>query len=251
MMSPGTQGKWNWPWSSRPTHSSDEPLAYRQHLFDEFVSVASLATLRGKRALEIGPKDGLDTRRLASLEPAELVLIDLPEKHATTSAWLPQIPGRCRLVEANLMYMASAELAALGTFDVAWCTGVLYHNAEQLRLLRRLYRLLNDGGYLVLESATLRGPRALREGCYVEIHFPRTYRDTGTITHLPSAGAIRAWLQMAGFREIRDSRCFEAENRDLMGQRMACICRKSGGDEGGAYYAKSGANPLYRLGEAT
>jgi len=27
----------------------------------------------------------------------------------------------------------------------------------------------------------------LQQGAFVEIHYPQTYRDTGTITHLPSA----------------------------------------------------------------
>ena len=54
--------------------------------------------------------------------------------------------------------------------------------------------MLDVGGWLVLESATLRGPRRIRDGAYVQIHYPRTFRDTGTVTHLPTAGAIAAWL---------------------------------------------------------
>lgn len=201
--------------------------------------------------LEIGPRDGLDSRRLAALQPEELVMVDLPEKRETVAAWLTTIGCPYRYLEANFMYMHPEAFAALGTFDLIWCTGVLYHNAEQLRLLRRLYKLLNPGGYLILESATLRLAEALRGGCYVEIHFPETYRNTSTITHLPSAGAINAWLSMVGFQEIIPSRCYEVENQDLVGVRYACICRKTGEDEGNTYYWKSGGNPAYRFGDST
>lgn len=227
-----------------------EPLMYRVYLAEELLSLAGQQSFRGKRILEIGPKDGLDSKRLASLEPSELVMIDLPEKRDQVAKWLTEIRCANRYIEANFMYIPQKEYLSLGKFDLIWCTGVLYHNAEQLRLLRKLYLLLNSGGYLVLESATLRSAKALRDGCYVEIYYPQTYRDTGTITHLPTANAIKAWLQMVGFQEIHASSCFEQENRDLAGQRYACICRKTGDDESDVYYGKSGLNPEYKFGDS-
>jgi SAM-dependent methyltransferase len=228
-----------------------EPMMYRVHLFEELIGAAGRDAFRAKRILEIGPRDGLDSRRLAGLDPALLVLVDLPEKRKVTEAWVANLPCPHRYIEANLMYMPAAEIDALGAFDLVWCTGVLYHNAEQLRFLRRLYKLLDVGGWLVLESSTLRGPRRLREGAYVQIHYPKTYRDTGTVTHLPTASAVRAWLGMAGFTDVRDSRCFEIDNRDLIGLRAAWLARKTGEEGGGLYYAKSGLNPAYRLGDST
>ena len=117
--------------------------------------------------------------------------------------------------------------------------------------MRKLYKLLEVDGWLVLESSTLRGPSLLRDGAYVQIHYPRAFRDTGTVTHLPTAGAIKAWLSMAGFSEIRDSRCFEKDNPDLVGLRMAWLARKTDEDGSGLYYAKSGLNPAYKLGDNT
>ncbi len=228
-----------------------EPMMYRVHLFEELLEAAGRDAFRNKRILEIGPRDGLDSRRLDALRPAELVLVDLPEKRSVTEGWVSTLACPHRYIEANLMYMPAPEIEALGRFDLVWCTGVLYHNAEQLRLLRRLFTLLNAGGWLVLESATLRGGRKLRSGAYVQIHFPHTYRDTGTVTHLPSAGAIRAWLGMVGFDDVRDSACFAKDNRDVIGRRAAWIARKTDETGGALYYAKSGLNPAYRLGDST
>lgn len=227
-----------------------EPMMYRVHLFDELLAMTGGEAIRGTRILEIGPRDGLDSRRLASLDPAELVMIDLPEKREIVAPWIGEIACPHRYIEANFMYMPEADLADLGRFSVIWCTGVLYHNAEQLRFLRKLFKLLNPGGRLVLESSTFRGPKRFRDGCYIEIHFPRTFRDTGTVTHLPTAGTIKAWLEMVGFGEIRESGCFEQENRNLIGRRMACIARKDREDGPRVYYGKSGLNPDYRFGDA-
>lgn len=228
-----------------------EPLMYRVHLFGELLGHAGPEAFRQRRILEIGPKDGRDSRRLASLGPGELVMIDLPEKKGQVVTWLAEIGCPHRYIEANLMYLPQEEYSALGTFGLIWCTGVLYHNAEQLRLLRKLYKLLDTGGYLVLESATLRLAASMRDGCFVEIHYPDTYRNTGTVTHLPTAGAINAWLRMVGFQEIHTSSCYDRENADLVGQRHACICRKTGDDEADVYYGKTGLNPAYRFGDST
>jgi SAM-dependent methyltransferase len=230
---------------------SDEPMMYRRELFAELLVLAGKARFRGARVLEIGPKDGLDSARLATLEPRELVLLDLPEKRADIESWLDEIMCSHRYVEANIMYMSADEFSALGRFQLVWCTGVLYHNAEQLRFLRKMYHLLQPGGHLVLESATLRRPWLLRRGSLVQVHYPRTFKDTGSITHLPTAAAIKAWLTMVGFVEIHDSKCHPASDWRLLWQRYACICRRTADDTVGGYYWKSGRNPAYHFGEST
>ena len=42
-------------------------------------------------------------------------------------------------------------------FDIIWCTGVLYHNPEQLRFYEEAFlNIIKPGGPLVLETATAR-----------------------------------------------------------------------------------------------
>jgi len=159
---------------------------------------------RGRRILEIGPKHGQDSLLLAGLDPEELVLLDLPEKNELVRAWLPEVEARCptRYVQGNLLYLAPNERQRLGTFDLVWCLGVLYHNVEQLRLLRRLFHLTRPDGAVVIESATTRTRRLARENV-VEIHWPELYRGQRTITHLPSRLAVKSWLEMVGFADVR------------------------------------------------
>ncbi len=244
-----------WPVSAwrriRWRQAKPERMMYRVHLFETLLSVAGPDSFRGGRILEVGPKDGLDSRRLDGLNPAELVMMELPEKRDLVAHWLPDIESRNRYVEGNLLYLPSSDLADLGSFDLIWCTGVLYHNAEQLRFLGRLWHLLASDGYLALESATLRGPRSLRSGRFVEVHYPDTYRETGSITHLPTAGAIEAWLRMVGFSQIQAAACYRDDERRLIGKRSAWICRKLPGDRPDAYYTGAGTNPRYGFGESS
>ena len=73
------------------------------------------------RLLEIGPKDGLDSSRLASLKPAELVLVDLPEKQSLIEGWLHKIVCPYKFIEANMMYMSSEEFVSFGKFHPKHC----------------------------------------------------------------------------------------------------------------------------------
>jgi SAM-dependent methyltransferase len=194
---------------------------------------------RGGRILEIGPKHGLDTRLLATLEPRELITVDLAEKAGEISSWLPEVPV-ARHVEANVLYLDEGERAELGSFDLVWCLGVLYHNAEQLRLLRRLYELTAEGGLVVIESATTRN-RILAGRNVVELHWPETYRSVPTITHLPTRRAIASWLEMVGFTDVRVR---DVYSRSLGWQRAVLTGRR---DSGGSAYAGYG---LYVAGTA-
>jgi SAM-dependent methyltransferase len=158
----------------------------------------------GARILEVGPKHGEDSRLLAGLKPAELVLLDLPEKKEQIAGWLPEIEAisPTRFVVGNLLYLSEAERAELGTFDLVWCLGVVYHNVEQLKLLRRLFQLTTPHGAVVIESATTRD-RSLADKNVVEVHWPSRYRDQRTITHLPSRLALKSWLEMVGYANVR------------------------------------------------
>lgn len=233
-----------------PAIPTSDRFLYRNQLFQELLAVAGDSCFAGHRVLEIGPKDGQDSLRLASLHPKELVLIDLPEKREMNETWIGKISCQTRYIEANLMYMPEVDFVSLGQFKLIWCTGVLYHNAEQLRFIRKLFRLLDVGGFLVLESATLRLSPALRAGAFVEVHYPETYRNTGTITHLPTKAAIKAWLMMVGFKEIHDSDCYRKFNRSLIGLRYACISKKNAEDDADCYYKYSSLNPRYPFGDS-
>ena len=101
------------------------------------------------------------------------MLLDLPEKTPLVREWLPRVQAvaNTRHVEGNLLYLSLPELTDLGTFDLVWCLGVLYHNAEQLRLIRRLRSLCT--GLVVIETrdSTLSSQNLIR------LHWPEPWGD--------------------------------------------------------------------------
>jgi 2-polyprenyl-3-methyl-5-hydroxy-6-metoxy-1,4-benzoquinol methylase len=227
------------------------PGDYRAYLFEELV--AYLDGRRPKRVLEIGPKDGQDTQRLLTLDPERLTLLDLPSLETSNRAWLTRLDtSRIEYVSANLMYSAAAAL--LEPFDVVWCTGVLYHNPEQLRMVRRLADLMTPGGVLVLESATTRR-RQLRGANCVEVLYPpsdeakRKYHVSLNITHLPSARAIESWLMMVGLEHVVRAQCHRRVSRELALARAAYLATRPLAPRPALYYALVGSDG-YDLGKA-
>jgi len=142
----------------------------------------------------------------------------------------------------------------LEPFDLVWCTGVLYHNPEQLRMVRRLHDLVRPGGVLVLESATTR-QRRLRGANCVELLYPpsaqakRKYHVSMNITHLPSARAIESWLAMVGFERLVRSGCHRRVSRPLALARVAYLATRPLAPRPGLYYTLAGDDG-YEIGRA-
>tara|TARA_Y200000002_G_scaffold324402_1_gene286007 strand:- start:1537 stop:2289 length:753 start_codon:yes stop_codon:yes gene_type:complete len=229
---------------------ANEIYPYRFHLFQELIQIYGKPFFKDKRFLEIGPKDGDDTERLLSLEPSKYILFDLPDKSVENEKWIENLNINQELIIKNFLYLSQEEYDKLGSFDLIYFTGVLYHNPEQLRFIKKLYDKLNIGGILVLESATIRN-YFYRNKNLVQIFYPNTYRDTTTISHLPSKEAIKSWLKMVGFEKIFDSKCYEKENYNVKNLRYACIAEKQDSDKLETYYKKQIEDSDYFIGGST
>ena len=227
---------------------------YRRSLFEEFRLLIGGSDSEC-RFLEIGPKDGQDTSRLLTLKPARLDLVDLKNKEEANQQWLNQLDrSRTQIVyhTANMMYDHLFESLS---FDLIWCTGVLYHNPEQLRMIKRLFDLLKPQGWLVIESATTREPALRNQNC-VQIIYPpspenkKKYRVSNNVTHLPSKLAIRSWLEMVGFENIQESNCHHRQSRALAKTRVAYICQRPNqiSSERGQYYQHT--EQVYEIGKS-
>lgn len=212
---------------------------YRAVLFEELKK--QLGGRPAQRILEIGPRDCLDTARLLSLGPELVTLIELPHKREQVEGLLRKLEAPAtELFIGNLMY--DPRIDDMMPYDVVWCTGVLYHNPEQLRMVRKLYDLVVPGGFLVLESSTARRYWWMRNQNFVEIWYPpdegeSEKRHVSTnITHLPSWRAVESWLIMVGFEKPLKSLCHRAVSRALARQRAAFVARKPLEESRAAYY---------------
>lgn len=224
---------------------------YRQLLFDELQVCIEGRSV--KRVLEIGPRDCEDTQRLLNLSPSQLVLVDLPDKQERVSQLVSDLKApNVTLMIGNIMYDSTFE--SIEPFDLVWCTGVLYHNPEQLRMVRRLFDLTKPGGLLVLESATARRRQTRDQSC-VEIWHRldkvehRRHHVSQNVTHLPSRLAIQAWLEMVGYVDVQASSCHRRVLRALQRTRAAFIARRPIDDpEKSTYYSIVGLD--YQIGKS-
>ena len=184
---------------------------YRKLLFEELKTIKNQP---GLNILEIGPKDGIDTMNLLQLKPSKLTLIDLPDKKKEINNWIKKIDSsNIKIYYENIMYEDS--IINESPFDIIWCTGVLYHNPEQLRFLKRLYNVLKPGGTLIIETATSRKIGLNNKIGVVEIwdnidkKTKKKYHISQNISHLPNKAAVKTWLKQVGFSEIMDSKCYK------------------------------------------
>ena len=225
----------------------DGVFAYRKYLFQQLKSEFGEDFFRNKRILEIGPKDGEDTFRLETLNPSEIVMFDLPDKQDVNEKWLAKISVPNSYYVENFLYADKELIEKIGKFDLIYFTGVLYHNPEQLKFIKKLYDLLNIEGVMVLESSVSRNIFT-RNKNIVEIWYPDTYRNTTTITHLPSKKAIISWLKMVGFTKIIVSNCYDPEDYNIRKKRFACITQRQETDKPEVYYKKQIDNSNYYIG---
>ena len=221
---------------------------YRYYLFEELKDIYGSDFFFNKKILEIGPKDGEDTLRLQNLKPESITLIDLPilknENHHLNKYYkeflkpnLEKLNVNNKLIFANFLYMKNDEYDALGKFDLIWFTGVLYHNPEQLKMLKKLYNLLNEDGVLVMETSTTRNKKLINHTA-IEIEVDGQY-------HFPTRKAVYLLLKMVGFSEVYKSKCFNRENYNKNNIRLAVFAQKKKNDVEGVY--RDG----YLYGEAT
>lgn len=82
------------------------------------------------------------------------------------------------------------------TFDVIFCLGVLYHRSDPVASLKSLYRSLNKGGEIIIDTIVIGGEE---EMCL----FPKErYASMRNVYFLPTVPALENWLYRAGFEDI-------------------------------------------------
>jgi tRNA (mo5U34)-methyltransferase len=81
-------------------------------------------------------------------------------------------------------------------FDVLFCLGVLYHRADPIGMLKSLFKGLNEGGELILDTFMIDGEEDI---CLT----PRDrYSKLRNIYFIPTVSALKNWCYRAGFDEI-------------------------------------------------
>ena len=81
-------------------------------------------------------------------------------------------------------------------FDFIFMLGVLYHRSDPIASLKSLYRALNDGGEIIVDSFMIDGEE---EVCLT----PHSrYAMIPNIYFIPTVNCFKNWLNRAGFVDI-------------------------------------------------
>lgn len=81
-------------------------------------------------------------------------------------------------------------------FDLLFCLGVLYHRSDPVAMLKSLYRGLNDGGELILDTFMIDGEEE------IALTPQDRYSKIPNIYFIPTVNALKNWCYRAGFESI-------------------------------------------------
>jgi SAM-dependent methyltransferase len=105
--------------------------------------------LKGKRALDIGCRDGLFCFAAESLGAAEVIGIDNDLSPAATEFLIPFFKSKVQMRQMNVYDL---KPDSFGLFDVIIFPGVLYHLRYPFWSLRCIREALKEGGQLLIET---------------------------------------------------------------------------------------------------
>jgi tRNA (mo5U34)-methyltransferase len=149
--------------------------------------------LRDKTVGDIGCNNGYYLFRMQSQKPAKLVGFD------PSAIFYSQFQFIDHFLQSDIVYeMLGVEHVEHyeHRFETLFCLGVLYHRPDPIGTLKSLYRGLEPGGELILDTFMIDGEE---EVCLT----PRDrYSKIGNIYFIPTINALKNWCYRAGFDRV-------------------------------------------------
>ncbi|MBD3789820.1 MAG: tRNA 5-methoxyuridine(34)/uridine 5-oxyacetic acid(34) synthase CmoB [Campylobacterales bacterium] len=149
--------------------------------------------LDGKIVGDIGCNNGYYLFRMLSQKPQKLIGFD------PSALYYTQFEFINHFVKSDIVY----ELLGVEhveyyehKFDVLFCLGVLYHRSDPIAMLKSLYKGLNKGGELILDTFMIDGEDEI---CLTP---KERYSKIPNIYFIPTVNALKNWCYRAGFEEI-------------------------------------------------
>jgi len=163
--------------------------------------------LKDKIVGDIGCNNGYYLFRMLSQEPKKLIGFD------PSAIYYSQFQFIDHFIKSDIVYeLLGVEHVEFyeHKFDVLFCLGVLYHRADPVGMLKSLFKGLNKGGELILDTFMIDGEA---EVCLT----PRErYSKIPNIYFVPTVNALKNWCYRAGFEKVE---VLEIRKTDLNEQR--------------------------------
>ncbi len=146
--------------------------------------------LRGRRVADIGCNNGYYLFRMQEDAPAKLVGFDPSALYRTQFDFINHF------AKTSIVYeMLGVEHLPLyeEKFDTIFCLGVLYHRSDPVAMLKQLFKGLDHGGEVYLDTFMIDGEAEI---CLTPAG---VYSKIPNIYFIPTVPALRNWCLRAGF----------------------------------------------------
>ena len=154
-----------------------------------------ISSLAGRTVLDVGCGSGYHMWRMLGAGAHFVVGIDPMQLFLCQFEAVRKLLGNDQ--RAHLLPIGIEQLPELKAFDTVFSMGVLYHRRSPLDHLYQLKNQLISGGELVLETLVV-------EGDEHSVLVPgERYAQMHNIYFLPSAAALKSWLEKCGFEDVR------------------------------------------------
>ena len=149
--------------------------------------------LKDKIVGDIGCNNGYYLFRMLSQKPKKLIGFD------PSAVYYSQFQFINHFIQSDIVYeLLGVEHVEFyeHSFDILFCLGVLYHRSDPVAMLKSLYKGLNRGGELILDTFMIDGEA---EVCLT----PRErYSKIPNIYFVPTVNALKNWCHRAGFESV-------------------------------------------------
>ncbi len=182
-----------WPWRKGPFQVSKTFIdsEWKSHI--KYDLLKPHFDLKDKIVGDIGCNNGYYLFKMMAEEPKRLVGFD------------PSAIPFCQFKFLDHFIKSGITFELLGVehvehyehrFDVLFCLGVLYHRPDPVGALKSLYKGLNQGGELILDTFMIDGEDEI---CLTP---KKRYSKIPNIYFIPTVNALKNWCYRAGFEEI-------------------------------------------------
>jgi len=149
--------------------------------------------LKDKIVGDIGCNNGYYLFRMLSHKPKKLIGFD------PSAIYYSQFQFIDHFIRSGIVYeLLGVEHVEFyeHKFDTLFCLGVLYHRADPVGMLKSLFKGLNKGGELILDTFMIDGEE---EMCLT----PKDrYSKIPNIYFVPTVNALKNWCYRAGFETV-------------------------------------------------